>query len=686
MAGTRISIIGEWIVNSLLRWRTVFSHSDKFSDGKLNLSLSLRHDASATVLDQWKQSFIQASKLLFHATNGQLQFGTIRVANNSRGSIGADAFLFECSGRSFTGRVMRLCGDEKFRPYIIVHELGHFAFQLADEHKNMSGGVAFCSHDPLTQRCIMEHPAEFGDLIDPMTGLLSSGVVNEFCDEDNHDATSGNVQEQRNGHSCWQTIVETPPFVDLVIPSSQRTYSDVGHEAVIWEELLPHQRFLFVLNLTAAESAKVADGIVDALATWAEYCRSTEESMGLINSAGQILFDLEPIDTDEKLARLQTQIATINAPSIDMPAAKSNAIADQAEFCFSKLRPSTNQALVWITDNQVNEESLHQLTAKLRRLKVRAFPVLISDRPQDLYSLAHDTGGAAQYLPSTFERLDAVFALQTVLMSLSADLIENTGFIAYEEIVWPPMSAGSQIKSKLIGLDTDDLKMKQVGELPFDRGRDMPFNIEKSCQRIMLTLISQIPSSVELWLISPTGDTFSADLEEIHGRRSMMWRISNPQPGVWTVRVFRKTVVQIKVTLSVIAENKDLHVALDYTVDNDSKAVGLKGYAEFDRPVNNLIPTATISSSDSSSPLASESRNLLAVSQVVPEKLVPAEWAAGAYVGQFAVDRPGVYNLVAKFRNIGTAYRSSDCECDTSLTANLLPPFERIVRRQVVVK
>ena len=97
-----------------------------------DLVVSIRHNAAQARVDEWEASFARASRLVWDATDGQHQFGTIWVCNNSTGGRNADAWLLDPDGRSSSAvrgldsetAHMTLYGDERFKPFIIVHEFG----------------------------------------------------------------------------------------------------------------------------------------------------------------------------------------------------------------------------------------------------------------------------------------------------------------------------------------------------------------------------------------------------------------------------------------------------------------------------------------------------------------------------------------------------------------------------------
>jgi hypothetical protein len=178
-----------------------FAGSGELEDGNFNLSISIRSNATDATIDDLEKRFQQASELLFDATNGQHQFGTIRVCNNSRGGRNADIWLLPngsppgCSdgqdndgdgstdeeiaddidndgdgrvdedvacGRSYVpGAAVQdpglgsgewhimLYEDDALNPgnanadgrHVIVHEFGHYGYGIWDEYVGPGGGA-----------------------------------------------------------------------------------------------------------------------------------------------------------------------------------------------------------------------------------------------------------------------------------------------------------------------------------------------------------------------------------------------------------------------------------------------------------------------------------------------------------------------------------------------------------------
>ena len=185
-----------------------------------DLILSIRYNASPADIQKWKDAFSQASNLLFNATHGQMAFGTIKVLNNRQNYIDrdADAFLFNTPGTSYSplardcggkpcletrGKHMALMYDEISRPYVILHEFGHYGLGLYEEYNYNPPATQNqkCTGNVKIGACIMEF------------GYAYANRVTQFCTDHNHGLN--NQQQQINLQSCWGTICKnygiTPP-------------------------------------------------------------------------------------------------------------------------------------------------------------------------------------------------------------------------------------------------------------------------------------------------------------------------------------------------------------------------------------------------------------------------------------------------------------------------------------------
>jgi hypothetical protein len=129
--------------------------------GRFDLFVSFEYDPDENNVAQWRRCFEHASKLIFDATHGQMQIGKIVYSVHRSGAESADAWILFKEGLSghIGGRLgeiqshMKICQDEKLRPYVIVHELGHYALHLGDEYDGLMGSAPVCTKDASCHAC-----------------------------------------------------------------------------------------------------------------------------------------------------------------------------------------------------------------------------------------------------------------------------------------------------------------------------------------------------------------------------------------------------------------------------------------------------------------------------------------------------------------------------------------------------
>ncbi|WP_158008208.1 VWA domain-containing protein [Methyloceanibacter methanicus] len=117
----------------------------RFSDGKFDFIVVADHVLGETARQQWMDKFVEASRRLFDATEGQISFGNIYIGDNSFGLGAAEAVLHDINGRAFAtiggfgqpGHRFHLFSNST--PNTIVHEFAHHAFALHDEYLKVLG-------------------------------------------------------------------------------------------------------------------------------------------------------------------------------------------------------------------------------------------------------------------------------------------------------------------------------------------------------------------------------------------------------------------------------------------------------------------------------------------------------------------------------------------------------------------
>ena len=280
-AKTLFSILG---LLAAIAWTPAFAGDGTIVDGKLNLSVLFTYREDDP--NAWQPMFEEANRLLYNATNGQLQLGTIRlhncgwdrpdidiwILNNNSGAFGNVLGLGD-EGHIFLSQTHESSSGGALGQFGLVHELGHYAFGLYDEYKGEVEPAGLASRDG----------GDAGDGVDGWAatpgGGLGAGeqlvhVPNQFCTTDDdpiaclmdggttvapnnartefcthaHDALGTahnegvivgdqlftNYQQVYNAESCWDTIAR---LAGLDAPTQVSTEDPPGLEPIVWEVL-----------------------------------------------------------------------------------------------------------------------------------------------------------------------------------------------------------------------------------------------------------------------------------------------------------------------------------------------------------------------------------------------------------------------------------------------------------------
>lgn len=283
--------LGLWIVLGTVIASAGWAGDGEIADGKVNLSIMFTY--RETDADAWKPVFEEASRLLYNATNGQLQLGEVHVLNCSFDKDGADVWVLSGNHGAFAN-VLALGGlghiyisqtHESTTPpalgqFGVVHEFGHYGFGLYDEYKGGAipaalalagggpggspGGGLVGDRGEQTMATLVPNQFCVTDL-DPVACLMDGGTTvapnnarTEYCTHvagglstaHNEGTQFGdsifiNAQQLYNGESCWETIFRT---VGLEPPSDVDTADPAGLEPIDWVVAPPYNRVMIVLD------------------------------------------------------------------------------------------------------------------------------------------------------------------------------------------------------------------------------------------------------------------------------------------------------------------------------------------------------------------------------------------------------------------------------------------------------
>ncbi len=503
----------------------------RLDGSRFNLIMSVRHQASAARLDQWHQSFQRASELLFDATDGQHQLGTVFVCNSSSGGRNADGWLLEEDGRSSAGGLgvlgtetihMTLYGDERFKPFVLLHEMIHYLYGPADEYSGPGGDGAECiGAGPPNDACVMERGwwegDRFGD--DATGGALVVGAFNELCVASNHDPDSDTHQENISGESCWETM--TDAFPGLTIPTTLPAGpAPAGAATIGWVELAAEERFVLVIDRSGSMAGSKLGEAKFGADWWAQQTL-VEELLGVVSYASTVSspadHPLEPITSQGDRDAASAAVAAISAGG---NTAMGDAMrAALGEFLDRGQRAAT-QVVVLLTDGLTNTgEHPSAVLPDLVANGVRVYPIGIGADIDTalLESIAAATGGSLYRIDPTLSPSGQETAIRDAMIEISGISRDGGGVVTTQ-----PERVEDQ------PLETEVL---------IEKGSELAtFGVSWPDSKTMLFVSLEAPDGTVISSGSvPAGARELGRRDPWHG-----FQVERPEPGRWRMRVDRE--------------------------------------------------------------------------------------------------------------------------------------------------
>jgi len=424
-------------------------------DGKLvvgsphKIDLNIFYNYNEADMDSFKNAFTEASRLMFNSTNGQMQFGTIRVSKDNAFEDRADFWVLSGAGGASAGGIGVLGtsgihvtiyreqhrftaqdgpdGDERGQ-FGIVHELGHHALNLYDEYGKPSTGYpdapcvnGYCISDASLVCCIMDggtsvHPTHHRTewCTNPDDGLSTTHITDPM-----------NHQEHMHAEACWETIASycsSEYGAAMTEPAVVNTSDPPGHVNPAWIVIGDQLRYVicvdksFSMNGSKIAKAKVgADLFVDL------GHEGTGERIAVTSFSGGAGYD-PAADVDFPLTEIVNDAVKGNArDAIDLISVENmTAIGDGMRVSLDELETLAQndacvEAVILLSDGEHNYGVEHpdDVIPDLRDRGVRVFtvglgspPVLDEDMLQDI---ADETGGLYTHA-STEADLAAIYA------------------------------------------------------------------------------------------------------------------------------------------------------------------------------------------------------------------------------------------------------------------------------------
>jgi len=412
----------------------------RLNGSRFDLTVSLQHPPIAHRIDEWRESFARASELLFEATGGQHQLGTISVCPDATGTSSADFFLLPGTGQSASSRgnlgaagfYGSLCSDERFRPFIVLHEFAHYAYDVADEHKGPHTAHTQCV-GPIGDACIMEAAWDQGDHFGTGSapGPLVVGRVSRFCTPATHDALGDTDQNHyHQQESCWTTMVGRP--FGLTPPAGPPAGPAPGAAVKItWTILAPIQRFALVLDRSAAVTGVFLAEIKIGAGWWAD-AAVFRDQLGIVSFGDTPRTDvgIRTIATAADRAAIRVAVVGLQAGGAR---ATGGALREALGDVLAAGPRAANQVLVLVTDGAATvgpgpDAVLPALLAN----GVRVYTVAVGPFADVvlLADIARTTGGAFFRVDPRLPETEQAFRVRTALQQISQSARDRVGFVA----------------------------------------------------------------------------------------------------------------------------------------------------------------------------------------------------------------------------------------------------------------
>lgn len=621
-------------------------------------------------LDEWEDAFNRVSERLYHATNKQMKLGVINVFVNSARDSETDVLIEEVEeGQSTTGTFINLFREERNFPWVILHELGHYEFALGDEYRKYMwlDGRRWMTHGPCTdypidQSCIMQ----FSD----------DSRVNEFCHsmtttQGKHQAD--NEQHQIYGKSCWDTI--TTKYSSFVVPTPKRQFGvdpDLGsHSDIVWSMKSGGTGNVIVMESTAQfANADFVKGQTNGLGFWIDFVWMERQSIALVNSAGESVFDMEQLDDEEAVRQAHEAVSNVAF------AGETNVsdILRQFSLQFDKTQEFQTKNANWISGDTFAAAPGQGSATPLRQKGIRVNSIGLGSR-DPFFTLSQETRGAIRKVHKSEYLEDFIFRVQNSLIECCLDSQKSYQQLASRLVRFPNIRIAADPPKK--SSKRDEAILDKV-------------LIEPGTKQILFAISLSSPAAVNVEVLRPDDKALdlgsAAEVSNVDKPYYKLIKIKNPIAGIWSVRVCAPTSKKSRfVKMYAYSVHPNWVVKLR-SWRAGPRAVSFFGSAFADGELENMEPVVVKVYApewrDTAPDPMLEQKLILEPSRfLTPGKEATYEVDGQIYRGSVNVNKAGLYTIEARFVNAGRASLQGSVE--KQLTP--IHPFVRTIVRQIQI-
>jgi hypothetical protein len=494
-----------------------------------------------------KSAFQEASRLLYNSSNGQICLGTIRVSTNSAFQNKADVWVNSGAAGAYSnvgalgtsGTHMTLFenrhkwtnedgpGGNERGQFGIIHEFGHYGFNLYDEYDTGSYPGAACVSAASTVGCIM----------DGGTTMHPQHHRTEWCTVAGGGLTSSHItapntpQQAIHSHSCWEEIVSymnSKYAIATTAPTTVNTGDPAGLGTIGWVKIGDRLRYTLALDRSYSMSVDNKEPLSkQAAALFVDLCKKdVGESIGVVSFSNTAVSNYPEHEVTTAPDVKTDAINAINGIVLENMTALGDGLRRSLNeitgFGSVSADASAAEAIVLMSDGVHNfgAEAPSAVLPDLRSRGVRVFTVGLGDSTDPVYPLdestlldiSNQTGGLYTHALNAAD-------LSTIYANYAAEI---RGMDSYPEASGS-LERGASSEHKVL-VDAYTKEESFLIHWPFG---DDAFTLQ--VKRPDGTLVAAGVRGVEL----------------VKKKRYWFYRIQNPEPGTWTMVVSASKIVKL---------------------------------------------------------------------------------------------------------------------------------------------
>jgi len=400
---------------------------------RFNISVLFQYDESDPL--SWRPLFEEGSKLLYDATEKQIQIGNVTLYVNrpemkaqadmlisDDPSKGASAHVFGFGYRGYhmffsqlhksvTGGVLGQMG--------FVHELGHYAFGMYDEYQGSETRATASDLPPLESNkkffCIRPEVGGVSSIMDAGT-TTRNNVRTEFCYPGDHnygrfqpaDEEGGlgrifrNKQQVQRRRSCWEQLVVAMRGWNVTVnaPTSAPSSDISGHQPInvtVQSDVVP--RTVMILDNSTPQLEALKRSASDALGGLKD-----GTLVGVVTLDGTAVANLTVLNAETR-ALAQAAIGNLTrggAPNLDASLRRA------ASLLAARTPRGGNENILLVAASSVRASDAVVAELKAAQVSVNFVTVGEGLEVAPLQQLARATGGGGQSVPSAEQAPQAV--------------------------------------------------------------------------------------------------------------------------------------------------------------------------------------------------------------------------------------------------------------------------------------